>query len=300
MEPVLDFHTHAQNVFGMCCVPRALRPLLRTGLARLYEKTGFHPAMKRIESPFAVRQAAREMQSRFASFTFEDYLRAMKRNGIAYACALPVEPMARTQDLLSSARGHREVIPFASVRFDDGDPAAQIDAHLAAGCKGLKIHPVMQDVAPDDPRVVAVFERLRGTDVPVLFHTGRMSYFLGRRPERPELAEPARLRPLLARFPKQPVVLGHMGLLHAGDALELATDHPSVYLEVSFQPVSVVREALRRVGVERLLFGSDWPATEPRTEIAIVRKAVGAEPGALRRILFENGAELLRRTGWEP
>lgn len=34
-EPVLDFHTHAQNVFGGCCVRPALRPLLQHGLTRL-------------------------------------------------------------------------------------------------------------------------------------------------------------------------------------------------------------------------------------------------------------------------
>ena len=91
MEPVLDFHTHAQNVFGMCCVARPLRPFLRNGLARLYEKTGFHPAMVRAESARTHRMIAREMQSRFASFDFGDYLAAMKRNGVTHACALPTE-----------------------------------------------------------------------------------------------------------------------------------------------------------------------------------------------------------------
>src|SRR5262245_2420575 len=98
-EPILDFHTHAQNVFGMCCVARPLRPLLRHGLGRLYEKTGFHPALKRLESELSIRLIAREMQSRFASFSFADYLAGMRRNGVSHACALPVEPLSRTADL---------------------------------------------------------------------------------------------------------------------------------------------------------------------------------------------------------
>src|SRR5205814_3830410 len=134
MEPVLDFHTHAQNVYGMCCVARPLRPFLRNGLARLYEKTGFHPAMVRAESARTHRMIAREMQSRFASFDFGDYLAAMKRNGVTHACALPVEPLSRTEELVAMTRGHAEVMPFASVDFESTDPVGGLRRWLAAGC----------------------------------------------------------------------------------------------------------------------------------------------------------------------
>jgi predicted TIM-barrel fold metal-dependent hydrolase len=296
-EPILDFHTHAQNVFGMCCVSPSWRWLARNGLARLYEKTGFHPGLKRLESPLSTRMIVREMQSRFASFTFDDYLAAMRQSGVTHACALPVEPFAETADLLRLIAGHPEVIPFASVRFDGGDPISRLHGHLAAGCRGVKIHPIMQNISPDDERVFAVFESLRGTELPVIFHTGRMEYFLGRHPEGPDLADPPRFLSLLRRFPAHPIVFGHMGLLHAQPAIDIAADHPNVYLELSFQPAAVVAEALRRVGSERVLLGSDWPASEAATEISVLRRAVGGDRGVLRRVLFENGATLLRRAG---
>jgi uncharacterized protein len=297
--PILDFHTHAQNVFGCCAVPHVLRPLARRGLARVFEATGFDPRMKRAESKVTTHLAAWEMQARFATFTFADYLAAMRKNRVTHACALPIEPMARTEDLLRLVAAHPEVIPFASVDFESGDePAKQLSRHLAAGCRGLKLHPIMQNVAPEDERVTSIFESLRGTDVPVIFHTGTMHYFLGARPESPDFAAPERFLPLLRRFPKHPVVFGHMGLLDGAEqAIRVAEEFDNVWLEVSFQPASIVRDALRRVGKTRLLLGSDWPASEARSEIAVLRKAAPGDADVERRVVFENGAELLRRAG---
>jgi uncharacterized protein len=293
-EPILDFHTHAQNVFGMCCVPPSLQPLAKNGLARLYEKTGFHPLVKKAESPLSRQFIVREVQSRFASFTFADYLAAMERNGVTHACALPVEPMAGTAELLQLAKDHPQVIPFASILFDEGDPAKQLERHIQAGCKGLKLHPIMQHIEPDDERIHALFRFLRGSRFPVLFHTGRMHYFLGRRREDPAMAEPERIVPLLKAFPEQPVVFGHMGLLDAEPAIRIAKAFPNVYLETSFQPVAMVRKAIHEIGPDRILMGSDWPATEAATEIGIVRKAVGNDKEAERKILFGNGMQLLQ------
>lgn len=297
MEPVLDFHTHAQNVYGMCCVPPALRPVAKHGLAKLYEKSGFNPLLKKAESPLSMQLIVREVQSRFATFDFADYLAAMKRNGVTHACALPVEPMARTSELLALIAGHPGIIPFASVDFESGeDVVAQLRRHLAAGCKGLKLHPIMQNFSPADPRVLALFAFLarEHPQVPVIFHTGRMQYFLGAREEHPAHADIARFAPLLAEFKTQPVVFGHMGMLdEALPAIEMAAAHANVYLEISFQPVRIVQAALKRLGSERLLLGSDWPASETATEIGIVRKATAGDAKAERNVLWNNGARLL-------
>lgn len=297
MEPVLDVHTHAQNVFGMCCVPPVLRPVMKHGLARLYEKTGFNPLMKKAESPLSMQFIVREVQSRFATFTFEDYLAAMKRNGVTHACALPVEPMATTDELLAMVAGHPEVIPFASVDFEKPDPAGQLRGHLGRGCAGVKIHPIMQNIDPDDERIHAVFAELKGSGVPVIFHTGRMHYYLGRKPEDPSLADPERFLPLLQRYPKQPVIFGHMGMLDADPAIGIAAEHDNVYLEVSFQPATVIQQALATLGHQRILLGSDWPASEARTEMGLIDIATRGNQEARRNLLFHNAAELLQRGG---
>jgi predicted TIM-barrel fold metal-dependent hydrolase len=297
-RPILDFHSHAQNVYGSCCVPGPLRRLVRNGPARLFEKSGFDPRLARGQVKLLIDASVCEMQARFATFSFADYLAAMKRNGVSHACALPVEPMSTTAELVAMTRAHPEVIPFASIDFTSGEePSRALDRHLDAGCKGLKLHPIMQDVPADDPRIEKIFERLRGTGVPVLFHTGRIHYYFGKR-ERPDNADPERLVQVLKRFPDQPVVLGHMGLLHgAEDAIRVARQFDNAYLEISFQPAASIERALREVGPKRILLGSDWPASEATSELKQIEKATRGDRAAMDAILFDNGAELLRRAG---
>jgi predicted TIM-barrel fold metal-dependent hydrolase len=297
-RPVLDFHTHAQNIFGTCCVPRPLRRLVRNGPGRIFEKSGFDARLVRGNSKLLLDLTVCEMQARFATFTFDDYRAAMKKNGVAFACALPIEPMGTTRELVAMTKAHPEVIPFASIDFGSGEePTKQLDRHLDAGCRGLKLHPIMQDVSPDDPRVVGVFERLRGTGVPVLFHTGAMKYHFGK-DEHPESADPSRLVSLLKRFPEQPIVLGHMGLLHGADeAIRVAKQFENAYLEVSFQPATSIARALGEIGPSRILLGSDWPASDAPSEVRQIEKATSGDRAAMDAILFDNGAELLRRAG---
>jgi uncharacterized protein len=297
-RPILDFHSHAQNVYGTCCVPRPLRRLVRNGPARLFEKSGFDPRLARGGVKLLIDASVCEMQARFATFSFADYLAAMKKNGVTHACALPVEPMCSTSELVAMTREHPEVIPFASIDFSSGkEPAKELDRHLDAGCRGLKLHPIMQDVPADDPRIEKVFERLRGTGVPVIFHTGQIHYYFGKR-ERPDNADPERLVFVLKRFPEQPVVLGHMGLFSGVDAaIKIAAQFDNAYLEVSFQPAATIERALRAVGPKRILLGSDWPASEATSEMKQIEKATRGDRAAMDAILFDNGAELLRRAG---
>ena len=59
----------------------------------------------------------------------------------------------------------------------------------------------------------------------------------------------------------------------------------------------MLERALATVGPRRLLLGSDYPASEPRSEMRQLRKALGGDSAAERRILWDNGAALLRNAG---
>ena len=54
----------------------------------------------------------------------------------------------------------------------------------------------------------------------------------------------------------------------------------------------VVRDLIRRHGVDRVVFGTDWPMTDPAAEIAAIR-ALGLEPDEEAAILGGNLARLL-------
>ena len=85
--------------------------------------------------------------------------------------------------------------------------------------------------------------------------------------------------------------------MYKRQAQELIVGAP-VLLETSWPPSvatldpQVVRDLIRRHGVDRVVFGTDWPMTDPAAEIAAIR-ALGLEPDEEAAILGGNLARLL-------
>jgi predicted TIM-barrel fold metal-dependent hydrolase len=83
------------------------------------------------------------------------------------------------------------------------------------------------------------------------------------------------------------------GYFHVDEAIEAAERHPNLVLETSAMPYPAkIREAVDRIGAERVLYASDGPACSPRIEVEKVRLA-GLDPAAERLVLGENAAKLL-------
>ncbi len=53
--------------------------------------------------------------------------------------------------------------------------------------------------------------------------------------------------------------------------MDLAEEHPNVHLTTSWQPAEVISEAIRRIGAEKVFFGSDWPFVGHNMEVGIDR-----------------------------
>jgi predicted TIM-barrel fold metal-dependent hydrolase len=111
-------------------------------------------------------------------------------------------------------------------------------------------------------------------------------------------ATPVALRALIDAVPTLRLVAFHYGGYHELDtAQELIVGAP-VLLETSWPPSvatldpQVVRDLIRRHGVDRVVFGTDWPMTDPAAEIAAIR-ALGLEPDEEAAILGGNLARLL-------
>ena len=65
---------------------------------------------------------------------------------------------------------------------------------------------------------------------------------------------------LAARYPKVNFILAHMGILYAtGQAIEMAKEHSNLYLETSNANASAIRDAIKKAGAEKVLFGTDTP-----------------------------------------
>jgi uncharacterized protein len=150
--------------------------------------------------------------------------------------------------------------------------------------RGIKLHPTLDGFHPNDPSIHPLMELLAERDLPVLIHCGHPVYSL-----------PWSIEELIVAFPQVKVILGHMGhcnVIYINGAIAVAARNANVYLETSGMPMHTkIKEAVERVGPDRVLFGSDIPFHHPKVEIDRVRLA-GLTPELLERVLSTNARAL--------
>ncbi len=194
----------------------------------------------------------------------EDLLADLKRWGLAGAVCFPASDpgddrqFARANAVVREAADDARLIPFCRL-----NPAApgweqELATALAAGVRGVKLHPVGQSFRPESPESIAVVRAAGAEGLPVLFHAG----FGARR-----LAEP--FAALRAAAPDTRLILAHGG---RGDARGLA----AVFAEddgVLFDTSLASLTDLVDLPPARICFGSDRPYGDYATAIDLVRRA---------------------------
>jgi hypothetical protein len=99
------------------------------------------------------------------------------------------------------------------------------------------------------------------------------------------------------RFPRANFVMGHSGNtpVERSQAIAAALAHPNIYLETcsTFRSPGVIEQLVNEVGAGRVLYGSDLPLMDPRSQLG---KIITAQiPDAAKRlILGENARRLLQ------
>ncbi|MEW6554771.1 MAG: amidohydrolase family protein [Actinomycetota bacterium] len=279
---IVDAHTHMEaTIYGVS--PHPERRKMTRLLMRDYELLGFNNPLWRGEPPEWARiLIAMEGQLRISMGCKKNLLAYMDRNGIDKSVVCPVAPFAAPMDYLEECMGEPRLIPFTCAH---PSPDWERGLHLAmeAGCKGLKIHPILQRIPPEDPFFFDLLEAFAPYGRPVEAHSGEFSYYItddgcsG-------YGEASRFEKLIAAFPAIPFIMVHMGLYYPEKALELARRYENVYLETSFQPLRKVKAAINVAGRERVMFGSDWPESDPKYSLRIARKAAG-EDGELKDMI---------------
>jgi hypothetical protein len=173
---------------------------------------------------------------------------------------------------------------FARIHPWYGEEAvALLERAFELGFKGLKLHPVTTIAHPSGEDTLRLVRLAAAHGAPTLFHCG----------DEP-LSTPLAIASAAAAVPEATVILGHMGgYFHVDEAIEVAERLPNIVLETSAMPYPAkIREAVERIGANRVLYASDGPACSPRLEVEKVRLAE-LEPAAERLVLGENAARLL-------
>ncbi len=212
--------------------------------------------------------------------------------GIAASVLLPIDLAAvgrNAESYLGVSQKTTKLISLGSVHPNAKDRRGKLEAQKAAGARGIKVHPAVQGIAPDDPKAMELYGMCGELDLPVLWHCGPVDIETkkGRRLCQLEnYAEP------VARFPETTFVLGHSGALQMPQALALALAHDNVWLETASQSLSGVRTLVRDAPPGRLMLGSDWPFYHQATALSKALLATEGNEGARRRILWDNAQRL--------
>jgi predicted TIM-barrel fold metal-dependent hydrolase len=208
------------------------------------------------------------------------------------------------EDVLAAARIHRDVmIPFASVNPLRPDAVERVRRLLAGGeVRGFKLHPPLQEFAPNDRAVYPFYEAVQESRLPVIFHTGHSGIGTGVRGGggiRLKYGAPMLIDDVAVDFPDMPIILAHPSFPWQDEAISICLHKPQVYIDLSgWSPKYFSRTLVQYANTllrEKLLFGSDYPLITPDRWLRDFA-ALPIRDEVRRLILKENAIRLLGLT----
>jgi uncharacterized protein len=162
----------------------------------------------------------------------------------------------------------------------------------------VKVHLQVGAFDPRDPLLDEVWGVLADAEVPVVVHCGSG-------PVPGPFTGPEPFGAVLARHPRLTAVIAHLGMPEYEAFLDLADRYPRVHLDTTmaftdfsermmpFPPE--LRPRLLDLA-DRVVLGSDFPNTPyPFAHQVEALQRLDLGDAWLRRVLYENAAELLRR-----
>ncbi|MBQ9097086.1 MAG: amidohydrolase [Clostridia bacterium] len=157
----------------------------------------------------------------------------------------------------------------------------------ALGLKGIKFHPDFQGFKIDDPEMFPIYDFLAAQGLPALFHVGD---------EHTDNSTPQAMASVLDMFPNFTVIAAHMGGFSKWDEAEKCLYGKNVYFDTSSTVIRISHEHLRELiyehGVDKILFGSDYPVQTTKEAYEDMLK-LGLPEEDLEKILHKNAEKLL-------
>lgn len=224
--------------------------------------------------------------------TVAGLLQAMDAAGVDRAVVCPVA--TRPDQVVSinrwvTALDRDRFVPFAALHPDFEGLDEELRFLRDQGVRGLKLQPHFQGYELESLALLRMFERLG--DFVVLMHGGQEIKPIPSVPTTPE-----RLRALHERFPQQRLVIAHLGGYQMWEGVEESLLGQNVYFDLSYTfnrlDDATIARFIAAHGVERILFGSDYPWMLPAQARAGLRR-LGLPPDQERMILAENAVRLL-------
>lgn len=262
---IVDVHVH---LFPDALAPRAVATLARDG--------GLPP---------------------YGNGQWSDYQQAAQAAGVDIAVVQPVATRPGQADGINRyfqelAQRDNRILPFGALYPWDACVTQDLDQLYQAGVRGVKLHPDYQDFDVDDPRIFPVYRQLAERGLVALFHCGRDIAY-----PPPWRCTPQKLARALDAVPELTVIAAHLGGYELWQDARLLAGRENLYFDCSMSVHQQGRERvnalMHTLGLERILFGSDWPWDDVPSAVAHIR-GLGFTAQQTTDILGGNAARLLR------
>ncbi len=209
-------------------------------------------------------------------------------------------PMVPNDEVIQFATDNADVaIPFVSIDPTRGPEAVREAKRLvAAGARGLKLHPPLQQFFPNDPIAYPLYEVFAEAKLPVLFHTGHSGIGTGMPGGggiRQKYGNPMTIDDVAVDFPDLPIILAHPSFPWQDEAISVCLHKPTVYIDLSgwspkYFSATLIQYA-NSLLKNKVLFGSDYPLLTPDRWMADFEK-IGIKDEVRPLILKENAVRL--------
>jgi uncharacterized protein len=210
-EKIIDMHIHLGNILypgGAALIEeRGISKDIRFDIITSSEKMlHFDLGDKSMEKKIFGKWITLAERARNLTATRENMRRSMDEAGIVANAVMPIPPYVNFSDLAEAAQKDIGILPFTGIDFTQSSD--DIDKHLAfdvaAGAKGLKLHPIIQKEKLTSAKTLSAIESFMHYGLPVLCHCGTSSYYPKNEyyMEEPSYGEIFYIRDLVRAFPR--------------------------------------------------------------------------------------------------
>jgi len=200
--------------------------------------------------------------------TVDDMISVENAAGISHQIVFtvatkPSQVNSINQFIADEVNKHKECLTGLGTLHPDSDTVIEdIDNLINLGLKGIKLHPDFQQFKIDDDKCFKIYEKCQN-NIPILMHTGD---------DRFDFSNPDHVIPVLEKYPDLTIIGAHFGgwsVWH--EAVEKLSKYKNFYVDccssMPWLTDDEIISIIRTYGADRVLFGTDYPMSEPSKDI---------------------------------
>lgn len=189
--------------------------------------------------------------------------------------------------IIEETKKHPEFIGFGTIHPDYENFEAELERIKNAGLKGIKLHADFQKFQMDDARMDKIYDFIAKQKLILLAHAGDCRF---------DFSGPERILRVIEKHPDLQFVAAHFGGYTEWDKSLKFLVGKNVYFDTSSTtwklPYEKAMNMIEKHGVEKFLFGSDYPMWDHEEEFERFSK-FSLTNEEKEQILYKNAAKLL-------